>query len=544
MDPRLRSLLLRQDIPSLLSDAARRSAERPYVTFAGTEVTVGELHLRVRRLAAELASCGVTAGSRVAVALDNSVAHLSLILALFELDLVWVPVNVRLRGRPLVHVFTNSGATHLITTTDSAVVAALSQRADDGVGLNNGPSRLTALAGDGEFGLWTLVGTGTGTGTSTSAPIAPGTRAIMYTSGTTGPAKGVQVTDTMLRAAALGCLEVTGLIPGDVMYLWEPMFHIGGAQVALVPLLADVTVAMTSAFSASRFWPEVVQTRATHIHYLGGILQILLKQAPSPLERRHTVRVGWGAGATPAVWSACQRRFGLALHECYGMTETSSIVTVNRQGPEYGAGLPLAWFDVEVDPGSAGQQAGEIIVRGRLPGLITPGYLGNDAETARAATEGGWRTGDLGVLGEAGQLHFRGRMTDSVRTRGENVSAWEVENSFALHPAVEHCAAVGVPSEFGEQDIMLLVVPSADAAGVDPHELSRWAEDQLASFQLPRYVKVVRELPLTPSRRIAKGRLDASIDGAVEVRAAGRGGRSDQLVDPTGGSPRAGGRSR
>ncbi|MGH7123369.1 MAG: AMP-binding protein, partial [Stellaceae bacterium] len=163
-------------------------------------------------------------------------------------------------------------------------------------------------------------------------PAASACFAICYTSGTTGEPKGVLLTHAMLRFAGEAAALVSAARDGDVLFLWEPLSHIGGMQLLVLPLIRRVTLAMVERFSASGFWQQVVDTGATHIHYLGGILQILLKQPPSPLDRGHGVRIAWGGGCAAEAWRPFEKRFGVEIRECYGMTEASSITTYNDTG--------------------------------------------------------------------------------------------------------------------------------------------------------------------------------------------------------------------
>jgi crotonobetaine/carnitine-CoA ligase len=341
--------------------------------------------------------------------------------------------------------------------------------------------------------------------------------AIMYSSGTTGRPKGVLVTHRMLRLSGEGVVLASTAMDGDVLFLWEPLYHIGGAQMTVLPLIRDVHLAMVDRFSASRFWGQAKANGATHMHYLGGILQMLLKQPSSELDRTHGVRVAWGGGCPRDVWQLFEDRFGVEIHECYGMTEASSITTWNERRVLGSVGRPVPWFRVEllapdgrsVPPG----ERGEIVVHPDVPGAITRGYFRSPQTTSQALRDGALYTGDTGSFDTEGNLYFHGRSTDNVRVRGENVSAFEVEHVAAKHPAVEDCAMIGVPAEIGEHDIKLFVKLRPNTT-FDSTELSQWLAARLASYQNPRYITVVEDFERTPSQRIMKHRLSPSTAGA------------------------------
>ena len=512
-----------------LSEALRRLAAeepgRPYLRDRDRAVGAAELDSRVDDAVALLREAGLGEQDRVALALPVSVEHVTLIFAVLRLGALWLPLNTKLKGEPLRHQLADSG-TDVVIAEDGAELLAELPAAEPPEelplpGAPGGPALMVRLGraafGEPETGRGGADAGRDGHGTQGAERAAREDAVLlMYTSGTTGPPKGVLVSETMLTGAAIGALQVTRPEPGDVFYVWEPLFHIGGAQVVFLPLFREIELALAPRFSASRFWEDVRDFRVTHVHYLGGVLQILLQLPESRAERESGVRVAWGAGATPAIREACSRRFGFELNECYGMTETSSIVTVNRNDAEGGIGRPLPWFEVSVDESAPGTPPGqgEILVGERIPGLLTRGYLGNP-EASRKARDGAWfRTGDNGHLDDAGNLHFDGRGSDSIRVRGENVSAWQVEDVFGLHPGVDRCAVVGVDAQVGEQE-MLLLVTRAEGASLDPSALLDWGRERLAGFQVPRYAKVVEEMPLTPSQRIAKHRLSRSLEGAT-----------------------------
>jgi crotonobetaine/carnitine-CoA ligase len=329
----------------------------------------------------------------------------------------------------------------------------------------------------------------------------------------------------MLRFAGEGVALAGDIAAGDVLFMWEPFFHVGGAQMLILPMIRDVTLAVAPRFSAGRFWDQVRAAGATHIHYLGGIIQILLKQPRSDLDRRHRVRIAWGGGCPVDAWRPFEERFGVRVRECYGMTEASSITTYNDAGVLGSIGTPVPWLSVDLldeqgRPVQAGER-GEIVVQALRPGPLFAGYFKDPDATARALRGGaaGWapvlHTGDLGSRDAAGRFYFHGRLTDSIRSRGENVSAWEIEHIAAAHPAVEECAAIGVPAEIGEQDIKLFVKARA-GMDIDPRALVGWLSERLAVYQVPRYIAVVDDFRRTPSQRIVKRELSQATDGCFD----------------------------
>ena len=486
---------------------AETEGQRPFARFAGQTLTFADLHLRSDALAHCLRQLGVARGDRVAVMLPNSPDALALLFALAKAGAVWVPLNVQLRETGLRYILEHAQPRLVVA---AAELAPLIQ----GCGADPSGFLLVTDAPGGEFSLCGLAASPRGRFLE-PLPDAAAPFAISYTSGTTGPPKGVQMSHHMLRLAGEGALLVSDARDGDVFYMWEPLYHIGGSQLMVVPLLRRVVLHMAPRFSASRFWTELRDARATHMHFLGGILQILLKQPPSPLDRAHGARIAWGGGCPPDIWREVEHRFGVQVRECYGMTEASSFTTFNDRGVVGSVGRPVPWFSVALldqdgVPVPAGAR-GEIAVRSADPLALTSGYFRNPEATTRALRDGALHTGDQGSWDADGNLYFHGRLTDSVRVRGENVSAWEVEHVAAQHPAVEECAMIGVATDVGEQDIKLFVQPKPGMAS-DPAALSAWLQARLAPFQVPRYVALVNGFEKTPSQRIMKHRLSPRRD--------------------------------
>jgi crotonobetaine/carnitine-CoA ligase len=480
----------------LLRRAVAAEPERVFARDGTASLSLAALDAESDALAHAFRSRGVMRGDRVAAVLPNALTSLPVAYAMAKAGIAWVPLNPQLVGDGLRHVLALTrpklilSDTPLDTTAEVLPLAALEAPVD-----------------------------------ARFAEPLPGPAedfAICTTSGTTGPPKGVRVSHRMLRLAGEGVMLVADARDGDVFFMWEPLHHIGGAQMLVAPLLRRVVLHMVPRFSASRFWDEVIAAGATHIHYLGGILQILLKQPPSPKDRAHGVRIAWGGGCPAELWPQVQARFGVSLRECYGMTEASSFSTFNAAGVPGSVGRAMPWFDVSIRDAAGNTlppgARGEIVVRAHDPLALTQGYLDNPEATAKALRDGALHTGDSGSLDTDKNLFFHGRMTDSVRVRGENVSAWEVEAVAAQHPDVADCAMIGVAAEIGEQEIKLFLQPR-DGVALDLAAFSAWLAPRLARHQRPRYLALVEGFARTPSQRIQKFALSVTVQGCFDTSA-------------------------
>ena len=499
------------DSAPLILASLRQTPGRTILHLDDHAVTCAEASRRIAQLQRWFDQHGLVAGDRVAVMLGNTAAHIHLIYALIVSGLVWVPVNTKLR---------RAGLEYLLGHAQPRLFVSEAAFDDVFKGMELGELRRVELPefdanGDANAGANADASAATGT-LVTPRIAAHDPLCVIYTSGTTGAPKGVVFTHRMMRIASEAVMQVADVHSGDKLLLWEPLCHIGGAQMLLLPFLEAVELHVVPRFSATQFWAQVAHSKVTQLHYLGGVLDILMQLPDNARPDAHTIRVAWGAGVSASAWADIEARLRVRLRECYGMTECSSFATLNASGKPGSIGRALPWIDVELldengDPVVQGE-AGEMVLSSRVEGTFLPTYLNNEDATRAALRNGKLHTGDSARRDADGDLFFVGRSSDSIRVRGENVSAWEIERVFAQHPAIRASAAIGVASEIGEQDI-LLNVQFTDAA-VDWESLHAWAAERLARFQLPRYYRAVAHFELTPSERIKKHLLARDVSDA------------------------------
>jgi carnitine-CoA ligase len=511
-----------ESIGELLERRVRDDPARPFCVFEGSRTSFGELGDRVNRLATGFAAMGLSPGDRVAVMLANHPEHVMVFLALAGLGATQVPINIHLRGLGLEYVLAHSEARAIVADERfaSALTPVVARSSLELLVWRGAPAPAGSTR---SISLGDVAAAGT--------PLAPRTPprderivSITYTSGTTGPPKGVMLGEKPYLMAG----HVAGLLAevraGDVMLTWEPLYHIGGSQVIVTCLQHGVPMALLERFSASTFWDDARRYGATQMHFLGGVLGLLLKQAPRDDDRSHRIRVAWGGGAPAHLWEPFERRFGVRLREAYGMTEAASFTTINLEGRVGSIGRPVPHFEVKIlaEDGrpAATRETGQIVVREREPGLLMKGYFKDPERTAETLRDGWLHTGDFGAADADGFLYFAGRRRDRLRRRGENVSAWEIEQVLSMHADVEACAAIGVSSDVGDEDIKVFVKP-VGGRRIEPLDLIRWCERHLAYFQIPRYIELVDAFPLTPTERIRKDQLSPSVTSCFDLEHSG-----------------------
>tara|TARA_X000001036_G_C20633362_1_gene788080 strand:- start:609 stop:1646 length:1038 start_codon:yes stop_codon:yes gene_type:complete len=302
--------------------------------------------------------------------------------------------------------------------------------------------------------------------------------------------------------------ETWHFVTGEDRFLINmPIFHIGGMGVTFVMLARGGSIAVMDTFDTEKFWPFVRETETTAFFLLGVMTTFLLKQDPSTEDKNHKVRVAFMVPLTETS-SEFYERFGIDVYTIFNMTEISSpIVSTPNPASRGTCGLAREGVDVrlvddndcEVELG----EVGEMIVRTDRPWGMNSGYYKQPQATAEAWRNGWFHTGDCFRKDESGFYYFVDRMKDAIRRRGENISSFEVEAEVVAYPAVREAAAYAVPSDVGEDDVMVAVAP-VEGHKIEPEELISFLGERMAYFMVPRYIRVLDELPKTPTSKVMK----------------------------------------
>ena len=501
-----------RDLWSLCEKRTEEHPDRIVLDFDGKLWTWAELITAAESLAGGLVAAGVEAGEVVGHMSPNHSEAVVTMLALLRLGAVECPVNAGLRGQQLAHVLDHSGARVLIV--DGSLADRVAAQLPSAPGVNTVVLRGGGQAPEGVA----LVGYDELRGSSEPPPFRTPSPAdpmnIIYTSGTTGPAKGAVLPQAFPIEQARIKIEQWGLTADDVMFSALPLYHVNARFSTLgTALVVDGRAALVSRFSAGTFWDQVRAAGATEVGVVGAVSSILLRQEPGPADRDHDVRMMHGAAGIPMDRRAgFEERFGLRLVTGFAMTETGHFSTTSPDDPmRYRAsGRPVPQYEVAVvDADDNEVQAGtvgELVVRPRVPGVMMTGYHRQPEATQAAFRDGWFHTGDLATIEADGYIRWVDRIADAIRRRGEMISSTEVERAVCEHEAVAECAAVGVPSELGEEDVKLVVVPEPGQT-IDAAALQRHCRATLPDFCQPRYLEILDELPRGATHKVNKPQL-------------------------------------
>ncbi|MEJ2624259.1 MAG: ATP-dependent acyl-CoA ligase [Pseudolabrys sp.] len=490
-------------LPVMLARQAERYGDKPLFVCGGSTWSYSDTVAVAASSAGRLRAAGIQVGDRVAIICSNRPEFLEIYLGCAWMGAVAVPINTAMRGTQLTHVLKNSRPAllfveadfieNLVSVDDASAIPELIWTTDDG--LNGEVMVLPASAGPIEASV-----------------VKPGdTVAILYTSGTTGPSKGVCCPQSQFFWWGVYTAKALGIVEHDVLLSSLPIFHTNALNAFYQALLNGCTYVLEQRFSASGFWDAARQSGATVTYLLGAMAAILLSRPALPSDRNHAIRVALGGGVPAEYHGPFLDRFGVPLVDGYGSTETNFIFATSAPSDCPGTmGRSLGSADVRVvdenDAELPTGKSGELVLRPREPFSFASGYFGMPEKTVEAWRNLWFHSGDRVVRQPDDNYRFVDRMKDSIRRRGENISTWEVERLLLGHPGVDSCAVYALPSELGEDEVAA-AVKARPSVALDELDLVKYLEGRIAYFAIPRFIRFVDSFPITENGKIRKAAL-------------------------------------
>lgn len=508
----------------LLEDSARRYPGRTAVVLGQQRLTYAQVDAAASQVAALLAARGVKPGDKVALTCPNLPYFPIVYYGILKAGAVVVPLNVLLKGREIAYHLTDSGATAYLCFQGTP---ELPMGAEGFAGFAESPgTELFLLITADPAAESPIEGAETLGSALAGQPVTFETvprdetdpAVILYTSGTTGQAKGAELSHSNLILNALTCNRLFGSQPaGDTHLLVLPLFHSFGST---VNMNAGFATAATLVL-LPRFEPKaaVALLQSEDVTFFAGVPTMywgLLNALEDSVDveriaRNMRVAVSGGASLPVEIIKAVRERFGVTILEGYGLSETSPVATFSdpHSEPRPGSiGIPVWGVEVKlIDPEwntvDKADEIGEIAIRGHN---IFRGYIGRPEATAEVMRDGWFRTGDLARRDTDGFYYIVDRAKDMIIRGGFNVYPREIEEVLLTHEAVSLAAVIGVPHESHGEEVKAFVI-LAPGATATAEELIEWSKEQMASYKYPRIVSIVETLPMTATGKLLKREL-------------------------------------
>lgn len=487
-------------ITDLLSMRASEAPGKPFIVTPEGDYSFSRIDAAARRLATQLAGMGVGESDHVALIANNCAAFIVAWFGINYLGAVAVTLNNQLVADGLRYTLDQCDAKLLIA--DRAWVDARAQDLDT---RQTAMPRIT-IESDSDF-------------FSSLEEYEPADQvrvgseqacSILYTSGTTGLPKGVVNCHNAYLAAGEATAHALNISAADRILVYLPLFHVNAQMYGVMSaLVTGASIILLKRFSAASFFDDAIRFRATGCTFVGTVLSMLVARHAG--ERRdHGMRFCFGGGAPREVWKTVEARYGIKVHEAYGMTEiggwsSANTVEYSRFGScgKPRADLEIRIFDqddVELAPGLQG----EIVVRPRMPNVILLGYYKKPEQMLEASRNFWFHTGDLGSIDVEGYLFYHGRLKELIRRSGEMISPVEIETCLRRMPFVRDCAVVAVPDAILGDEIKAVLVCEGV---VEPTAVRAFLKDLLPAYMLPRYVEFVDAIPKTETEKIQRNKL-------------------------------------
>ena len=503
-------------VPAALMRSAQKTPEAIFLRFGEDFYSYGDVENHATRIAWGLREEGVKRGDTVATLLDNGPDAIFVWMAINKLGAISVPINTAYKGEFLRHQIVNAGAKIVIAEADYAdrVLMILDQV----------PYPLKVYTrGIGSGKALSLDNLRTDETKTIIENIKPGDMsALIFTAGTTGPSKGCMLSHNYMCNLARQALNGAGRQVDETAWTALPLFHLNATATSVVAtMILGGQLAVAKRFSVSGFWPDIERSGARIATILGSMITLLAqaKDNDAMLRCKGQLRMVRGAPFPPEMQKIWYDRFGVdwAGSSGYGVTEASLVTSLpyGQDGPPGSSGRANDDFDVRIvnddDKELPAGEAGEIIVRPKRPHVMFEGYWKNPEATTKQTRNLWFHTGDVGKFDEDGFFYFVDRKKDYLRRRGENISSYELEQTFLEHEAIKEVAVHSVPSEFTEDDVKVTAVLH-EGTTLDEETLCRWAVERLPYFAVPAYIEFCKDLPKNPVGRVLKYKLrDAGV---------------------------------
>ena len=505
---------------------AAHNPQREFILFNGKSWSWQAFGVAVERTARLLISRGIRKGDRVAVMARNCDGHVLALLALARIGAIMVPVNPEFGVAEAKYVFHHADVSAVLVASDTLAVA---RQAADGLATPPWFALFDEATADVPL-LADLAESAPPVALPTDIT-ADDTVLIVYTSGTTGFPKGAMHSQRSFVTGGEAFVQRVYLQDDDRVMVVLPMFHINANFYSVAgTLAAGAGLIIVPKFSASTFWQVAANTGATEVNIIEAMGTILQNRPRSEYRADHNIRAVYGVRGSYA--DTFRNEFGIpVLIGGYGMTEIPGVTcnpvegvqkwhTMGPVGRHPDPARPWAQCRVVDDSGDdvADNVEGEMWVK--TP-IVMQGYF-RDAEQTKAAFHDGWfKTGDVVKRDADGYYSFVTRKGDIIRRRGENIAGAELDRVIGAHPAVHESAAVAVPAQLGEDDILVCVVLKSGASAT-AQDIAQWCRERLAPQKVPRFVRFMDELPHTPTGKVLKQKLKADTSlksGAVDLAA-------------------------
>lgn len=495
------------------------SSERPFVQFEDdAPVNFANLYKLSCGYAHTLIAAGLNPGDRLVLVAENSVDHIAVWFGTNLAGAANVPVNPALTGTLLLN------ALKLIEPEIMVVDASVLPAMHDVCHSVGSLQQIFWLGETDEVPDFGAIGCAQLTAIAPSLTAFPKGKpsdiaAILFTSGTSGPSKGVMVTQAQAYLTALQTVQGLRIGPEDTCYFAHPLFHMSSRFCAVyASLLAGVDIHFDRKFNAERWLTRIRQSKATFTIGHGPLLEMIYAQPEHPDDAEtELTRIGT-APFPKQIAVDFERRFGVKGIETWGMTEINIPCWHPYDLPlKVGASGMIRdeWYEFRVvDPDTDLEvptgDVGEFIVRPKLPWIVSPGYYRNEVATIAAWRNLWFHSGDTGFIDADGWLHFVDRLGDRIRRRAENISSYDIESVANLHPVVQESAAIGIPSEYAADEDIKLCILCRPGAEFDPFDIMTYLARELPHHMVPRYLENMDEMPRTPTQKIQKGILRRS----------------------------------